>query len=437
MSDNQNRPNREEQLERLIEVSRDLSGMLDLEPLLQTIVAEAADLTNSQEASILLANPERNALEFVAAPWHKRDRLSQIPVPLDGSIAGQVLQLGEPVLVPDVQNDPRHFADVDLYTDFKTTSILAVPMTFQAKTIGVLTAVNKLGDGRFTQEDTYILETLASQAAVAINNANLLKQSQEAYDDLSELDRMKSDFIAITSHELRTPLGLILGHATFLNEMVPEDLKSQMDVIVRSSLRLKEIVEDLSKVNNFLSGQARVRWREINLNQLLAELVRSFKDEAARKHLTLDLRLPPEDLLVEGDSEKIGIAIIHILRNAVIFTDEGGVTVSAARLPGHVQVSVADTGIGIPEKDLARVFERFYQVESHMTRRHGGMGLGLSVAKMMVEMHNGRISVNSQEGKGSVFNVLFPVTAAQAKELKDALRETTERKRARREPGRA
>jgi signal transduction histidine kinase len=435
MSDNQNRPTRVEQLERLIEVSRDLSATLDLEPLLQTIVAEAADLTGSEEASILLQKGDEDALEFVAAPWHKRDRMREINVPMKRSIAGQVFTLGEPVLVSDAQNDPRHFADVDLYTDFRTRSVLAVPMMLQGRTIGVLTVVNKLGDARFTPEDTYIIETLASQAAVAIHNANLLRQSQQAYDDLSELDRMKSDFIAITSHELRTPLGLILGHATFLNEMVPEDLKGQMDVVVRASLRLKEIVEDLSKVNNFLSGQSRVRWREINLKQLLAEVVRSFKDEASQKQLGLELRLPDEDLLVEGDGEKIGIAIIHILRNALTFTDKGGVTVSAARLPGHVQVSVADTGIGIPEKDLARVFERFYQVESHMTRRHGGMGLGLSVAKMMVEMHNGRITVNSQEGQGSVFNVLFPVTATQAQELKAALREKTERKRARRAEG--
>ncbi|TAK12842.1 MAG: GAF domain-containing sensor histidine kinase [Anaerolineae bacterium] len=418
-----------QQLERLIEVSRNLSAMLELEPLLQTIVAEAADLTRSQEASILLQKEDEKTLQFVAAPWHKRDRMGELSVPMEGSIAGQVLQLGEPVLVPNVQKDPRHFADVDLYTDFKTDSILAVPMTVQGKVMGVLTAVNKQEGNQFGPNDTFILETLASQAAIAINNANLLKQSQEAYEDLSELDRMKGDFIAITSHELRTPLGLILGHATFLNEMVPDDLKNQMDVIVRSSMRLKEIVEDLSKVNNFQTGQARVRWSEVNLNQLLQEVARTFKEEATRKKLNFELRLPKDDLMVEGDSEKIGIAIIHILRNAITFTDEGSVTVSAARLPGHVQVSVTDTGIGIPEKDLARIFERFYQVESHMTRRHGGMGLGLSVAKMMVEMHNGRISVNSDEGKGSTFNVLFPITGSQTQDLKTALRESNERKR--------
>ncbi len=421
-------PSRIEQLERLIEVSRNLSALLELEPLLQTIVAEAAELTHSQEASILLHNEEKQHLYFVAAPWHKRERMREVQVPLKGSIAGQVYQLGEPVLVADAQNDPRHFADVDLYTEFETHSVLAVPMVFQGQRMGVLTAVNKQSGGQFDADDVYVLDTLALQAAIAIHNANLLKQTQEAVDELNELDRMKRDFIAITSHELRTPLGLILGHATFLNEMVPEDLKSQMDVIVRSSIRLKEIVEDLTKVNNFQTGQARVRWQPINLNQLLQELVRSFKDEADKKKLTLKLTLPDEQLMVEGDGEKIGIAIIHLIRNALMFTDEGGVEISALRLPGHLQVSVRDTGLGIPEEDIARIFERFYQVEDHMTRRHGGMGLGLSVAKMMVEMHNGRISVNSVVGKGSTFNVVFPIVGNQTQELKNALRETTERR---------
>ncbi len=421
-------PSRIEQLERLIEVSRNLSALLDLEPLLQTIVAEAAELTHSQEASILLHNEEKQHLYFVAAPWHKRERMREVQVPLKGSIAGQVYQLGEPVLVADAQNDPRHFADVDLYTEFETHSVLAVPMVFQGQRMGVLTAVNKQSGGQFDADDVYVLDTLALQAAIAIHNANLLKQTQEAVDELNELDRMKRDFIAITSHELRTPLGLILGHATFLNEMVPEDLKAQMDVIVRSSIRLKEIVEDLTKVNNFQTGQARVRWQPINLNQLLQELVRSFKDEADKKKLSLKLVLPDEQLMVEGDGEKIGIAIIHLIRNALMFTDEGGVEISALRLPGHLQISVRDTGLGIPEEDIARIFERFYQVEDHMTRRHGGMGLGLSVAKMMVEMHNGRISVNSVVGKGSTFNVVFPITGNQTQELKNALRETTDRR---------
>ena len=190
------------QLERLLEVGRNLSAMLDLEPLLQTIIDAAADLTYSQEASILLYNEETEDLEFVAAPWFKRDRMKEIRVPLDKSISGQVFTYGEPILVEDASNDPRIFRDVDTHSDFDTRSILVVPMKIKGETTGVLSAVNKLGDQTYMEDDIHILETLASQAAIAIHNANLLKQTQEAYEELSQFDQVKSDFIAITSHDI-------------------------------------------------------------------------------------------------------------------------------------------------------------------------------------------------------------------------------------------
>ncbi len=403
--------NRIQQLERLLEVGRNLSALLDLGPLLQTIIDAAAELTFSQESSILLYDERQNNLEFVAAPWFKNEQMREIRVPLEISVVGQVFAHGEPILVRDAMSDTRLYRPVDEQTGFVTRSMLAVPMLFQARPIGVLTAVNKLGDSPYAEDDVHILEILASQAAIAIKNANLLQQTQQAVEELTELDRMKSDFIAITSHELRTPLGLILGHATFLSEMVNEELRGQMDVIVRSSIRLKEIVEDLSKVNTIQTGLARVRRREVNLNVLIYEVVNQFKELAEQKKIRLTASLPPRKLLIEGDSEKIGIAVGHLVKNAVTFTDEGGtVEVLAEDLPGHYKISVRDTGIGIPEKDQARIFERFYQVESHMTRRHGGMGLGLSVAKMMVEMHNGRIGLESREGTGTTFSILLPVS---------------------------
>jgi signal transduction histidine kinase len=406
--------NRIKQLERLLEVSRNLSAMLELEPLLRSITEAAADITYSQEASILLYEEETDDLAFVASPWYKHESMKQIRVPLEGSIAGQVFIHAEPILVRDAQRDDRLYRAVDERTDFETRCLLAVPMMFKGKAIGVLTAVNKLSSLHFSEEDVTILETLASQAAIAIKNAGLLKQAQDAYEELAEIDRMKTDFIAITSHELRTPLGLILGHATFLNEMVPDDLSAQMEVIVRSSMRLKEIVEDLSKVNNFQSGQSRVRRREVNVNLLLQDVAATFKEQAAAKSMLLKTNLPEKKLTVEGDAEKIGIAVSHLIKNAISFTDEGGaIEVATEELPGYVKISVIDSGVGIPRKDLTRVFERFFQVESHMTRRHGGMGLGLSVAKMMVEMHGGRIGVESVEGEGSNFTILFPTSHAQ------------------------
>ena len=154
--------NRIQQLERRLEVGRNLSAMLDLDPLLQTIIDAAADLTYSQESSILLYDEKEENLRFVAAPWFKRDLMKEIKVPLDKSIAGQVFKFGEPIMVQDAEKDPRIFRDVDNHAAFETQSLLAVPMIFKGKPTGVLTAVNKMSKGQFTEEDIHILEHLAA-----------------------------------------------------------------------------------------------------------------------------------------------------------------------------------------------------------------------------------------------------------------------------------
>jgi signal transduction histidine kinase len=403
-----------QQLERLLEVSRTLSGMLELEPLLQSLVEIASDLTYSEEASILLYDKQSQQLEFVAAPWFKRDIMREIRVPLRNSISGEVFTRGTPMIVQDAQKDERLFRLVDESASFQTRSILAVPLTYQGKPTGVLTAVNKLGGLGYTEEDIKVLETLASQAAIAIKNATLLRESQEAYDELAELDRMKSNFVAITSHELRTPLGLILGHATFLKETGSEEFRSQIDVIVRSATRLKEIIEDLSKVNNMPSDGDVLRRHVLNVNGIVVDLASTYAIQAKQKGIRFKTVMPDKQLAVEGDGEKIKVALDHLVKNALTFTDEGGVVmVSLEEVPGMVKISVADTGIGIPKKDVDRIFERFYQVASHMTRKHGGMGLGLAVAKGMIEMHGGKITVESKEGRGSKFTVFLPTTASQ------------------------
>lgn len=404
-----------EQLERLLEVGNKLSALLELEPLLQSIISAAADLTHSQETSILLYDAQAQDLAFVAAPWLDQQPSESRHLSLSGSVAGKAFTSGKPLRVADAAHDELISHSPMFEHSAQTLNILAVPLQIKGEITGVLTAVNKLENEPFTDQDQQILETLASQAAIAIHNANLLKQAQDAFNELRQFDQVKSDFIAITSHELRTPLGLILGHATFMQEMVPKKLKPQVDVIIEASIRLKDIVDDLSKVNNFETGMARVRRRPVKLNQLLQQVLKSCRSLAAENQVELLLNLPDEELSVEGDNEKIGIAVNHLVRNALIFNDPGGkVMVNLISLPEHIQIEVIDNGIGIPARDIGRIFERFYQVETHMTRKHGGMGLGLSVAKMMVEMHRGSIEVESVEGKGSKFTIRLPLTQPEA-----------------------
>jgi len=338
-----------------------------------------------------------------------------VQVPLEGSAAGWTFRHGEPLVVQNTADDRRHFKELDRLTGSHTRSLLAAPLIFRSVPVGVIEAVNKAGNAHYTEEDVLILAILASQAAFAIREHDLQGQVERAYSEVSNLDRLKSDFIAITSHELRTPLGLILGHATFLRELVGAEYHEQLDLIIRNATRLKDIVENLASVENYQNGAARVRLGKVSMARLARDVAESFHEEARRKGVTLRAEIGAAPLTVEGEAGKIEIALSHVVRNAITFTDAGGhVFVAAEAVPGYVKVTVTDDGIGIPAKDLERVFDRFYQVESHLTRRHGGMGLGLSVAKAMIEMHGGRIWAESVEGKGSRFTFLLPVNASQA-----------------------
>jgi len=402
-------------LERLLEATRNLSTALEFEPFLQSLIAVACELTNSEAASVLSYDPSRDGLSFTAAPFHQRDLLRGVTVPLEGSVAGWTFRHAQPLVVQNTAEEKRHFKEVDRLTGSHTRSLLAVPLLFRGGPVGVIEAVNKMGNAYYTEEDVTNLETLASLAAFAIREHDLQQSVNSAFAEAASLDRLKSDFIAITSHELRTPLGLILGHATFLRELVGAEYHEQLDLIIRNATRLKEIVENLASVDNYQSGAARVRQRKVSITSLVQEVVDSFQEEARMKGVILVVSAGRENLSIEGEAGKIAIALSNLIKNAILFTDKDGhVFVSAEAVPGYIKVSVVDDGLGIPAKDLPRVFERFFQVESHLTRRHGGMGLGLSVAKVMIEMHGGRIWVESVEGKGSNFTFLLPVDPMQA-----------------------
>jgi len=409
-------PTKPQHLERLLEVSRTLSSTLDLPQLLQTVVDSAAELTQSEAASILLYDSSAGELRFEAASGSQRSRLSAISVPLDSSIAGWVFTHTRPIVVQDASTDPRVYRRVDSALKFKTRSILGVPLLIKREAIGVIEAVNKHPTRNYTEDDLAVLETLAAQAAIAIENARLLSKLQDANAELTRLDRMKSDFIAIASHELRTPLGLILGHATFLMEIIPTDYREQMDVIIRSAMRLKTIIEDMSTISHKEEGQSRVRRAPFSLAKMAEDMVSRFQETAAEKEIEIGVDVPGHDaVVVSGDRDKIEVALSNLIRNALTFTDRGGqIGVKVESEGGYARIFVVDTGIGIPAGEIDRVFERFYQVESHLTRKHGGMGLGLSIAKAMVEMHSGQIWCESREGMGSLFCFMIPVDERQA-----------------------
>jgi signal transduction histidine kinase len=400
-------------VERLLEVTRNLSAMVDLETCLQSILSAAAELTDSETASLMEYDESAQDLRFRYVPWFHRESIGSVKIPLDKSVAGWVFLHVEPLIIDDAKSDPRHYEKVDALADFDTRSLLAVPLTFHGRTLGVLEVFNKTE--RYGDEDIHILESLASLAITALQNDNLEKNLLASQKEVRDLDRMKNEFIAITSHELRTPLGLVLGHATFLRELVGDQYEEQVDSIIRSATKLKEIIESLSTVDNYQSGGASLRSRKVSIRRLIEDVTTAFREMAAQKAVTLKAEVQPnEELLLNADGNKLSVALSNLVKNALTFTRDGGhVIVRGGREGNFIKVSVEDDGIGIPTADVERIFERFYQVESHLTRKHGGMGLGLSVAKSMVEHHGGRIWAESREGVGSRFIFLLPLETKQ------------------------
>jgi signal transduction histidine kinase len=397
-------------LERLLEVVRGLTTAPDLESFLQTVINEATELTNSELSSILEYDEAAEELRFLAMHWFQRDLLRPVGVPLDGSAAGWVFRRGQPLIIQDARVDQRHFKVVDRVTKHETHSLIAVPLMVRGEVLGVLEALNKKDNAHYTEEDLTILETLGALAAQAIQDVAIQSKVRSTTIELAELERLKTDFIAITSHELRTPLGLILGHATFLRELAGEQYGEQLDMIIRNAAKLKTIVESLSDVDNIQTGAARVRSQQVSLTKIIDDVLQTFEEDAKSRNIILKSESGQSPFYLDADGVKLGIALSNLVKNALQFTETGGhVIVNAQEEAGHFKVTVRDDGIGIPVRDLPRVFERFFQVETHLTRHHGGMGLGLAVAKAMIELHGGRIWAESEEGKGSCFTVLLPM----------------------------
>lgn len=399
-------------LSRLLEVTRSLNSEADLEACLRLILSTAVELTGSENASLLEYDEAAVNFYFKYVPWFQGDADSNnTKIPLNSSIAGWAFLNRTPLIVDDVTADSRHSKLVDEFAGITIRSVLAVPVTSGDKPVGVLEVFNKRSS--YTEADVQVVELLAALSAAAMQKDILEKGILSSQEEARELDRLKNEFIAITSHELRTPLGLILGHSTFLKELLSGQFDEQVDSIIRNASRLKEIIESLTSVDNYQTGGALVRSRKVSIARIIDDVCISFNEMASKKDIRLKKALPPgQEMWVDVDGGKVAIVLSNLLKNAISFTNSGGeVVLRAEKQPDYIKVSVKDNGIGIPSKDLSHVFDRFYQVEGHLTRRHGGMGLGLSVAKVMVEMHGGRIWADSEEGQGSIFSFILPIHA--------------------------
>ncbi len=400
-------------LERIVEISRILSSTLELQPLLRKITQVATELTNTEACSILLYDKASGELRFTPATISTSpEKLLNVAVPLDNSIAGWVFRKVRPILIRDAKSDPRWNSHVDESSDFDTRSILGVPLQIKREVIGVMELLNKKDEDGFSQDDIQIATTLAAHVAVAIENARLWDDVQRAYKELEELDRLKSEFVSIASHELKTPLAVILGYASFLRDQVSEEASEQLEMVLASAMKLRGLIDDMTNLRHIKSEDVQLDLQIFSMRDLVVEVLREFQSLIKAKSFRVKVQFAEGDdpVKIEADRQKIYLAVANILSNAIKFTPEGGaIFVGLARKGQRIYLRIADTGIGIPREHLTRIFEDFYQVEPSLTRRYEGLGLGLPIAKGMVEIHNGKILVDSVPGKGSQFTIVLPI----------------------------
>jgi signal transduction histidine kinase len=404
-------------LTKLVEVNGLLNNVLlrtdvNTDAVLSYMMDTAADLTESQGAAVLMWNETKQELRFTATNSSNRSAQSLIGklVPTN-SIAGYVVQEQRPIMVNDVSADPRHYGKLDAEIEFVTRSVLGVPLISNQRVVGVLEVVNKQKPP-WTPADRSNLMLLAGQASIVIEVAQLLINLQHAYSELSELDKLKSDFIGIASHELRTPLGIILGYASFLQEDPDSTVRSQASKVVESALQLRRIIESMVNLRYIQQKSSDLKLELHSLSVLIEDLRQDVTDlaQAGKCHFVFNCRDQSTDVLV--DRIRIGMALMNIVNNAISFSPvDGTITIEAyVRSAREAIIRIHDQGIGIEPLEINNIFEEFYQVEDHMVRKHGGLGIGLSISRAVIQAHGGTIWAESAGvGHGATFNVTLPL----------------------------
>jgi signal transduction histidine kinase len=402
-------------LKRLLEINNVLNTILlkptaNIDALLGYLMNAAATLTSSQSASVILWREDLDALVIAATTTDATNLIGKV-VPLD-SIAGTIFKDQKVVQVDDATTDPRHYEGIDQTNKFVTRSLLGVPLIARDKVIGVLEVINK-HTLPWTIEDIRNLSVLAGEAAIAIEVGQLVMALQKANAELAELDNLKNDFIAIASHELRTPLGIIMGYASFLQEEDDESVSEQASKVMESAMQLRRIIDAMINLRYLKQKTESLQREPIPLGAIMDDLKHDTLAVTSSRTHQLEFVMDDIDSRIFVDRTRLLMALNNILNNAVTYTPAGNkITVTGQLRPetNEAIISVRDTGIGIEQDQLERIFKEFYQVEDHMVRRYGGLGIGLSIAQAVVHAHHGKIWAESEGlGKGATFFVALPL----------------------------
>lgn len=397
-----------EKLKRLVESSVTLNASLDLNEVLERILNLAVEILDCEAASILLYREPPPHL-FFAAATNPSETLFDVEVPIEGSLAGAIFRSGEPLILNDVQTNGRHFRLPSQKAGIEVCSLLGVPMWIRERKIGVLEALNKRGPA-FDEEDAVFLSVIANHAAVAIENARLYQALRRSYERLQESDRLKSNFLSLASHELRTPLGIIIGYASVLQSEAQGESSEHVQQVLNAAMRLRALIEDMTNLTLLESESMLFKPRPVQARHLFQLVYSEVEQLWAGPLPPIEEQLQDESLRFYVDVQKTVLALRNILHNAVRFSPERKpIHVGAQAEGAFIHLWVQDEGIGLAAEQKEKIFEAFYQVESPNTRTIGGLGLGLAIARQIIEKQGGRIWAESPGlGQGSTFHVLLP-----------------------------
>ena len=407
-------------LQALQEISVLLNSTLDTHEVLERALESAAGLLRAEASSIFLRDPETEELVFYAITGEKKSVLEDFRIPKGQGIVGWVVENRQPLLVPDASKDPRFFSKVDKTIGFQTRTLLCVPLITKDRVLGALEVVNCKDGGHFSEEDIPFLETLGNHVATALDNALLYRELSEAHDALKTLDEIKSHVINVVSHELRTPTSLIQSfHELLKNKTLGSLRPKQIEALEKMEMGVKwlnRIITNVTNVALLNRQQTQLHAQSFNLaamiRQTVAEMAPLF-DQRHQKHSTVGTK---NAVTIAGDPDQIRHVLHNLLLNAIRFTPDGGnIKATLEHFESEVRVAVSEDGIGIPKEDLNRIFDQFLHAQKAATHSSGtiefkssGLGLGLAIAKRIIEMHRGRIWVESKVGKGSIFYFTLP-----------------------------
>jgi signal transduction histidine kinase/putative methionine-R-sulfoxide reductase with GAF domain len=402
------------ELQALGEISQAVNSTLDLETVLSTIVAKAVELSGTEAGAIY--GYDEHTREFRLRATHGMDQglievLTQRHIDLADPTIAAIFAHREPTQVADLREEAvSELNGIILLAGYRARMV--APLLRGEDIVGML-VVRRRTPGAFAKNIVDIIKTFAAQSALAIQNARLFHEIADKSRQLEVASQHKSQFLANMSHELRTPLNAILGYTELMADgAYGEPSEKMLGILQRleaNGKHLLGLINDVLDLSKIEAGQLVLELSDYCM-QDIAQTVRSTLEPlAADKKLGFKVEVAPQLPSGRGDGRRLTQVLINLVGNAIKFTDAGEVAIKAEAHNGSFHVSVRDTGPGISSADQARLFQEFQQADNAITKKKGGTGLGLAISKRIIEMHGGRIWVESQPGQGSTFTFTLPV----------------------------